>query len=188
MSILMRGMHGEPVRVLQSKLGVDADGIFGAATEEALRQYQSTSDLAVDGIAGPDTFTQMGIHELVLLKRGTRGETVKKLQSALGIGADGDFGPATEKAVRAFQEANSLDVDGIAGPKTLALVDGFGDVMTEEVVAASVVTESTQPVDPAAVEAAKESEAPANESLLAKVEGKVAEVGKSIWHTVKSLF
>ena len=37
-----------------------------------------------------------------ILKRGLKGAPVKRLQEALGIGADGDFGPDTEKAVRAF--------------------------------------------------------------------------------------
>ena len=53
-----------------------------------------------------------------ILKRGLKGAPVKRLQEALGITADGDFGPGTEKAVRDFQQANGLAVDGIAGPDT----------------------------------------------------------------------
>ena len=60
------------------------------------------------------------------LKRGMRGEKVKYLQWMLNnhsgtnaqIKVDGLFGPATEKAVRAFQEKHKLAVDGIVGPKT----------------------------------------------------------------------
>lgn len=55
-----------------------------------------------------------------ILKRGLKGAPVKRLQEALGIGADGDFGPGTEKAVREFQKANGLSVDGIAGPDTFS--------------------------------------------------------------------
>ncbi len=40
--------------------------------------------------------------------------------------ADGDFGPATEKAVKAFQKANGLTADGKAGQKTLAKLYGSG--------------------------------------------------------------
>ena len=47
------------------------------------------------------------------------GETVRKIQIALGIEADGIFGPATERAVRAYQEKQGLTVDGIVGPETL---------------------------------------------------------------------
>jgi hypothetical protein len=52
------------------------------------------------------------------LKIGSTGEAVKYIQSALGITADGQFGPITDKAVKAFQKANGLLVDGIVGPIT----------------------------------------------------------------------
>jgi peptidoglycan hydrolase-like protein with peptidoglycan-binding domain len=133
MSILKRGLSGEPVKVLQAKLGVAADGIFGPGTETALKDYQKKHGLAADGIAGPDTFTQMGLYELVLLSPGTVGEAVKKLQQALGVTADGRFGPATQKALRDFQAKNGLDADGLAGPATLAKMSGFKE-MTAEVV------------------------------------------------------
>jgi peptidoglycan hydrolase-like protein with peptidoglycan-binding domain len=48
------------------------------------------------------------------------GSSVAALQRALGIPADGIYGPQTRKAVRRFQRANGLAVDGIAGPQTLA--------------------------------------------------------------------
>jgi lysozyme family protein len=48
------------------------------------------------------------------------GSSVSALQQALGIPADGIYGPQTRKAVRRFQRANGLVVDGIAGPQTLA--------------------------------------------------------------------
>jgi peptidoglycan hydrolase-like protein with peptidoglycan-binding domain len=47
------------------------------------------------------------------------GVTVKALQRALGIPADGIYGPQTRRAVRRFQRANGLTVDGVAGPQTL---------------------------------------------------------------------
>ena len=48
-----------------------------------------------------------------------RGSGVVALQRALGITADGVYGPQTRRAVRAFQRAHGLVVDGIAGPQTL---------------------------------------------------------------------
>ena len=95
MSYLRKGVTGEPVKILQTKLGVPADGDFGPATEAALKAYQTKNHLAADGVAGPDTFMQMGLGELVLLSQGAQGETVKKLQQALGVAADGQFGPGT---------------------------------------------------------------------------------------------
>jgi putative chitinase len=55
---------------------------------------------------------------------GSRGETVKAVQAKLGIGADGIFGPGTERAVKAWQTANGLTADGIVGPKSLAKMFG----------------------------------------------------------------
>lgn len=52
--------------------------------------------------------------------RGSKGGDVTKLQVALGITVDGDFGPKTEAAVRAWQAAHGLEADGIVGPKTRA--------------------------------------------------------------------
>ena len=49
-----------------------------------------------------------------------RGSGVVALQRALGIPADGIYGPQTRRAVRAYQRAHGLVVDGIAGPQTLA--------------------------------------------------------------------
>lgn len=138
MSILKRGLKGAPVKRLQEKLGVTADGDFGPGTEAAVKAFQKANGLSVDGIAGPDTFTAMGLYELVLLRRGSRGAAVKKLQDGLGIGADGIFGGGTEKAVKAFQEKNGLAVDGMAGPATLAKLDSFAEITDATVAKAKV--------------------------------------------------
>jgi len=53
------------------------------------------------------------------LRKGDKGQEVKRLQSSLKIGADGKFGPKTEKAVKEYQKDNSLSIDGIVGSQTL---------------------------------------------------------------------
>jgi len=53
-----------------------------------------------------------------VLRRGSKGEKVAELQRMLGITADSDFGPATERAVKAFQTQRSLVSDGVVGPAT----------------------------------------------------------------------
>jgi hypothetical protein len=46
--------------------------------------------------------------------------TVRALQQALGVSADGIYGPRTRAAVKRFQRAHGLPADGVAGPQTLA--------------------------------------------------------------------
>jgi cell wall-associated NlpC family hydrolase len=49
---------------------------------------------------------------------------VAAIQRALGISADGIFGPQTKAAVKAFQARNGLEVDGIVGPMTRGALGG----------------------------------------------------------------
>lgn len=60
--------------------------------------------------------------ELKLVRRGSKGDTVAKLQEALGLDADGDFGRGTEAALKAWQLENDCTPDGIAGPQTLSKI------------------------------------------------------------------
>ena len=53
------------------------------------------------------------------VRKGSKGATVKAVQKALGISADGDFGPGTESAVKDWQRRHGLIADGIVGPATL---------------------------------------------------------------------
>jgi len=70
--------------------------------------------------------------EVRVLKRGAKDTQVKAMQILLigygfscgASGADGSFGPATDKALRAFQQDRGLDVDGSCGPKTWAALLG----------------------------------------------------------------
>lgn len=191
MAMLRRGLSGEPVRILQSKLGIEADGIFGKNTEAALRAYQKANGLAVDGIAGPDTFMKMNLYELVLLMRPIKGNLVKRVQDLLGIDADGIFGKATEEAVRAWQKANGHEVTGDVGPEMLAAL-GFAE-FTPDTVEASIVSAETPPIDEAKVAAVAAAEPPAPPpppSFVSKAGDFVAQsiVGTSVWATVKKVF
>ena len=63
-----------------------------------------------------------------LLRRGNRGEEVKQLQRDLGMTGneiDGIFGPATERAVRTFQQNSGAKVDGLVGPETRAAITKY---------------------------------------------------------------
>ncbi len=67
----------------------------------------------------------------MLLKVGSKGEDVKKLQSKLGLGSDGIFGKGTEEAVKSFQLKNGLTPDGIVGEQTWQKIMGQAVLITE---------------------------------------------------------
>jgi putative chitinase len=60
----------------------------------------------------------------MLLKLGSEGEDVKKLQVKLGIEAIGKFGPKTDAAVKAWQSSHGLTADGIVGDGTWSKMFG----------------------------------------------------------------
>lgn len=67
----------------------------------------------------------------MILKVGSTGEDVKKLQAKLGLGTDGIFGKGTEEAVKSFQTKNGLNPDGIVGEQTWKKIIGDSQVITE---------------------------------------------------------
>ena len=123
---LKKGARGKRVRQLQRALGIPADGIFGKGTRRAVKRYQRRRGLTVDGIAGPQTLASLGVGSRSASRGGkarrvsSRGGGVRELQRALGVPADGAFGPQTARAVKSYQRRHGLTVDGIAGPQTLA--------------------------------------------------------------------
>jgi len=60
----------------------------------------------------------------MLLKLGSEGEDVKKLQIKLGVDPIGKFGPKTDAAVKEWQSRNGLTADGVVGPNTWAKLMG----------------------------------------------------------------
>lgn len=76
----------------------------------------------------------------MLLKLGSEGEDVKKLQIKLGVDPIGKFGPKTDTAVKSWQSANGLTPDGVVGPATWA------KLMGESTASAPVVITEPAPV------------------------------------------
>jgi len=66
----------------------------------------------------------IGKSKIMVLKVGSEGADVKKLQEKLGVEAIGKFGPKTEAAVKAWQKANGLKDDGIVGDATWSKLFG----------------------------------------------------------------
>ena len=82
----------------------------------------------------------------MILKNGSKGDDVKKLQEKLGVEAIGTFGPKTEAAVKAWQKANGLKDDGIVGDATWAKLFGKS-APTATVVKEDVVIPSGGPLN-----------------------------------------
>lgn len=90
----------------------------------------------------------------MLLKLGSKGPEVVKLQTALGITADGNFGPGTEKVLKEWQAKTGLTADGIAGAATFQKL-------------------GITPVENAVSESAPAVEVPASDFKLAALKGHV---------------
>ncbi len=140
------GDSGSDVLRLQQSLttlGFDpggTDGRFGRGTENAVKAYQKSEGLTVDGKAGSLTLnalyqaadntstTYATATNSSTLQYGDSGERVRLLQTALKdlgytIGTvDGKFGLLTRTAVIAFQRSKKITADGLAGTKTLELL------------------------------------------------------------------
>ena len=82
----------------------------------------------------------------MILKNGSKGDEVKKLQEKLGVEAIGTFVPKTEAAVKAWQKANGLKDDGIVGDATWAKLFGKSEP-TSTVIKEDVVIPSGGPLN-----------------------------------------
>lgn len=75
------------------------------------------NSLKVDGISGP--LTESAVAKLPIIKQNSNcDQAVRVIQDIVGTKVDGDFGPKTLAAVKAYQTQNGLVADGIVGPKT----------------------------------------------------------------------
>ncbi len=83
-----------------------AKNAYDRKLDTAYRRFKADTSSAYDALSDG------------LLSVGDKGDVVKALQIALGIHADGDFGPMTLQAVRAFQAEHGIGVDGKVGAKT----------------------------------------------------------------------
>jgi putative chitinase len=77
------------------------------------------SPVTLKVVEDKDEDHDVDVSDIGVIRKGSKGEGVKLMQAALGIAADGSFGPGTEKALKAWQTKNGLTADGVAGPKTL---------------------------------------------------------------------
>ena len=205
--VLSSGSEGRQVQLLQEALGsIKVDGVFGSETETAVRAFQTSRGLTVDGVVGPGTSAALrgqtaATATLASFRAPVPGETpssgtstdtsstaataaaalatyvssttsagnptttggteadagtsvgtgagaggnavsasstasstsssawdtATRLQAALHLPVDGNFGPETEAAVRRLQARHGLPVDGIVGPATWNVIGAHGE-------------------------------------------------------------
>ena len=120
---LRQGDRGEDVYALQYLLryhghSLTIDGVFGSQVNTAVRSFQQSRGLGVDGIVGPNTWGAL----IVTVKQGDQGDAVRAVQRLLnakrnaGLAVDGIFGSGTRAAVQSFQQDVSISADGVVGP------------------------------------------------------------------------
>ncbi|MCM3760136.1 peptidoglycan-binding protein [Alkalihalobacillus oceani] len=176
--VLRPGTTSEQVKKLQQQLkeagyfASDVTGYYGRATSTAVRSFQQAHQLAVDGIAGPQTLNALQNntatsvapveHQLSassvqandILRIGSKGQAVKELQQRLAdlgfykSAADGIFGNGTAGAVKQFQQQQGITVDGIVGPQTLRALQSPASSLTASVVSKEPPSVQPKPATP----------------------------------------
>lgn len=134
------------VKKFQKQFSLTADGLVGKSTWYKISYiYVSVKDLAEltsEGETATGTESS-GSWPGVVLRRGSTGSEVEQVQfwlselaqfnSALpNLTVDGNFGAATERAVKIFQQEQGLTADGIVGQATWdALYDAWLDMQSD---------------------------------------------------------
>lgn len=145
MTLLIKpGDHSERVADVQYRLRAlgfhidDETGSFDRSTTQAVRAFQQSRSILVDGLVGPNTWSELveaswrlGDRSLYLTRPLMRGDDVLKVQqllNSLGYDAgreDGIFGPDGDRAVRRFQKEYGIIEDGIFGSESHTALIGL---------------------------------------------------------------
>ncbi len=149
------GDRGSQITEIQQALvqnGSDilVDGDYGTGTQEAVRAFQQSHGLEADGIVGEQTYealmgtampenisshfeekhaiTERMVSNMVF-PIVTANNEIRVIQQALAnqgynVDVDGVFGVGTEQAIRKFQENHGLEIDGVVGRATFYELTG----------------------------------------------------------------
>ncbi len=155
---LKKGSKGDAVKQLQQRLkqlgyyNSTIDGDYGNNTVSAVKAFQKKNGLSQTGTVDEKTMDKIystsavtagdkaddSVSEDATLKKGSKGDEVKKLQQRLKeLGyykstCDGDYGSNTVSAVKAFQKKNGLTQSGTADAATLKKLNSSSAVSANE--------------------------------------------------------
>ncbi len=157
-AVLKKGSKGSAVKQLQERLKQlgyyksTCDGDYGNNTVTAVKAFQKKNGLSQTGTADEKTLDKIystsavtangkvddAVAEDSTLKKGSKGNEVKKLQQRLKeLGyykatCDGDYGSGTVTAVKAFQKKNGLSQTGTADSATLKKLNSSSAIAANE--------------------------------------------------------
>jgi peptidoglycan hydrolase-like protein with peptidoglycan-binding domain len=100
------GRHGGGVSGLQRALGLSPDGVFGPATQKALKRWQRAHGLTADGVAGPATRAKLGLGAGKVLKRRGGGHAHHRRSGGGGSSTGG--GGSSSVVQRVIAAANAI--------------------------------------------------------------------------------
>jgi peptidoglycan hydrolase-like protein with peptidoglycan-binding domain len=92
--------------------------VFGRGWTRRVNDVRATAQQLAEGDTAKSAANAAPDVAFPVLRRGSNGDWVSKVQQVLDIAVDGDFGPVTERAVKTFQEQQGLEPDGIVGRLT----------------------------------------------------------------------
>ena len=140
------GDTGEDVKRLQRVLArmksLSPDrvtGSFESVTESAVKDFQQSQGLTVDGVVGPNTWGKLPAYREAspVLQNGSLGPVVAMVQRVLKTGfsfsgaIDGIYGPQTATAIRTYQQDRSLPVTGVVNEQTWMAAAGAAGATLE---------------------------------------------------------
>lgn len=125
---------GVPAIILENSFHTNAEAAKWLMDDDNLKKLaQALADELAEyygAVLEPAIQKRVFEVDIPVLRRGDKGTEVKGLQRHLrgygySLDVDGSFGPATEKALKAYQKANGLEQDGIRGPATFKSMNGL---------------------------------------------------------------
>jgi peptidoglycan hydrolase-like protein with peptidoglycan-binding domain len=130
--VLRQGSRGTAVKVLQRAVGIPADGVFGPRTRTAVVAFQARQRITRTGVVSRPVWNRIErvtypliAFRWLTLRQGSKGAAVAATQRALGVGADGKFGPKTTAKVKAFQARAKAPRTGVVRDWTWIVIERY---------------------------------------------------------------